>query len=159
MGRYLVVANQTLGGEGLMDEIRRRVDGGPSSFYIVVPATTTGRGGVPDIARIGETGYSAYTLERAIDEPTDRQRSAEGTTHARLVQLLAQIRDLGAEADGDAGPSDPVAAVESALPDGPYDEILISTLPLGLSRWLQIDAPHRIARRFGLPVSTITAKQ
>jgi hypothetical protein len=37
MGKYLVVANQTLGGEQLVEEVRRRAEAGPSSFYVVVP--------------------------------------------------------------------------------------------------------------------------
>lgn len=39
MGRYLVVANQTLGGDQLMAEVRRRTGAGPSSFYVIVPNT------------------------------------------------------------------------------------------------------------------------
>jgi len=40
----------------------------------------------------------------------------------------------------------------------PFDEIVLSTLPPGLSRWLRQDLPHRIARTFELPMSTVTAR-
>ena len=43
VGRYLVVANQTLGGEPLMNEIRNRIAAGPSSFYVLVPAIPVSR--------------------------------------------------------------------------------------------------------------------
>ena len=40
MRRYLVVANRTLGGAELEEELRKRIGAGPSSFYVVVPNTT-----------------------------------------------------------------------------------------------------------------------
>ena len=36
-------------------------------------------------------------------------------------------------------------AIEEALHDGDYDEIILSTLPRGASAWLHIDLPHRVA--------------
>ena len=38
MRRYLVVANQTLQRAELRDELRKRIEAGPSSFYLLVPA-------------------------------------------------------------------------------------------------------------------------
>src|SRR2546430_13284284 len=42
VGKYLVVANQTLGGEHLIEEVRRRAAAGPSPFYVVGPNTPAG---------------------------------------------------------------------------------------------------------------------
>ena len=39
---------------------------------------------------------------------------------------------------------------------GAFDEVIISTLPLGVSRWLGLDVPHRVERRFKVPVTTVT---
>ena len=39
MRRYLVVANQTLGGEALLAKLRTLVESGPASIHILVPAT------------------------------------------------------------------------------------------------------------------------
>ncbi len=39
-----------------------------------------------------------------------------------------------------------------------FDEIIISTLPSGISRWLGMDLPHRVERQFKLPVTTVIAK-
>lgn len=39
MRRYLVVANQTLAGEGLLARIRELARHGTCSFHVVVPAT------------------------------------------------------------------------------------------------------------------------
>ncbi len=41
----------------------------------------------------------------------------------------------------------------------PFDEIIVSTLPPGLSRWLRQDLPHRIRRTFELPMYLVVAKE
>jgi hypothetical protein len=52
-----------------------------------------------------------------------------------------------------------VQAVKRALErqDG-FDEIIVSTLPAGLSRWVKKDVPRRIARLTDMPVTTVQAK-
>ena len=58
MTRYLVVANQTIGGNELFDETRRRIASAPSSFYVLVPFTAVG-GGHPTAAMAigGDIGF------------------------------------------------------------------------------------------------------
>jgi hypothetical protein len=51
---------------------------------------------------------------------------------------------------------DPMDAIEETLPTGNFDEIMLSTLPHHVSRWLHIDLPRRLAH-LGLPVTTVTA--
>ena len=53
---------------------------------------------------------------------------------------------------------DPMDAIEEALHDGDYDEIILSTLPRGASAWLHIDLPHRVAH-LGLPLTTVVAHE
>lgn len=157
MGNYLVVANQTLGGAELDEEIRKRLRAGSGSFYVLVPVTrphdyptTTGMevgagGSLPMVARATGPGP-------ATDE--------EATAHAqhRLGQLLDEVRGLGAEADGELGHPDPMRAVADVLTSRSFDEIVVSTLPHRLSKWLAMDLPHRLHRQFHLPVTTVTAK-
>jgi hypothetical protein len=49
---------------------------------------------------------------------------------------------------------DPMDAIEEALHDGDFDEIILSTLPPTLSRWLHLDLPRRVAH-LGLPLTTV----
>ena len=117
MRRYLVLANQTLGGDQLLAEVQRRVEAGPATFYVVVPA-----------------------------QP-DRDMAA-----ARLSEALGRFRSVGAQAAGEVGDPHPMAAVHDALEQHPVDEVIVSTLPAGLSKWIQNDTPSKIERVFSLPV-------
>ena len=59
--------------------------------------------------------------------------------------------------DGLIGDADPVRAVAAALEQGHYDDLIISTLPSHVSRWLHMDVPSRL-QKFGLPLTVVTAK-
>ncbi len=132
MGRYLVVANQTLGGDQLMTEVRRRTGAAPSSFYVIVPNTRSAT---------------------AEDE-----HRATLTAQSRLNQALNQLRSEGLDARGDIGDPEPLTAIEDALAGQQFDEIIISTLPSGISHWLRMDLPQRVERKFKLPVTTVTTR-
>ncbi len=158
MPRYLVVANQTLGGEKLAEEIRHRIAQGVSSFYVLVPHVPVEDAGVGVGLGDADTGVSPDVLAGLPARQADAERRADQESQKRLEQLLEAIRAAGADAAGDVGASDPVAAVEESLTEGPFDEIIVSTLPAGVSRWLRMDVPSRIERRFKLPVTTVTAQ-
>ena len=146
MAKYLLVANQTLGGDHLMEEVRWRVGRGPSSFYVLVPNTGQADSGGP-----APTGMAASASAEA-------EHRATLAAQARLRQALAQLKAAGAEARGDLGDPNPMTAISDLLATESFDEIIISTLPSGISRWLGMDLPHRVERRFKLPVTTVTAK-
>ena len=58
------------------------------------------------------------------------------------------------------GDPSPVRAIDDVLIEHPHDEIILSTLPPGISRWLNRDLPRRVEQRFALPVTTvISARQ
>ena len=106
MGRYLVVANQTLGGDQLMTEVRRRTGAAPSSFYVIVPNT-----------RLSSSAT------------TEDEHRATLTAQSRLNQALNQLRSEGLDARGDIGDPEPLTAIGEALGVEQFDEIIISRCP------------------------------
>jgi hypothetical protein len=135
MRRYLVVANQTLGGEHLLEEVRACLAIGTASFHVVVPAT-------PPHEQMFWTEGAALAVARE-----------------RLARAIACLQAEGIPASGEVGDANPVVAVEEALRHrAPFDAIILSTLPAGASRWIRLDVPHRVARRTGLPVRHVVAE-
>jgi hypothetical protein len=61
--------------------------------------------------------------------------------------------------DGELGDADPLEAVTELLERQTFDEIILSTLPQPISRWLGMDLPHRLQRQSGLPVTTIITRR
>jgi hypothetical protein len=59
---------------------------------------------------------------------------------------------------GEVGDPSPALAVSDALERATIDEIIVSTLPSGLSRWIHQDLPHRLERRTGLPIAHVVAR-
>lgn len=133
--RILVVANRTAASPRLLDLVRRRASAGPSSFTLLVPAEPHG-------------------LHRVVDpEVTGRDEA-----RARLDIAMQLLADASASpVDGYVGDSDPIAAISDALQIYGFDEIIVSTLPRRLSRWLKLDLPSK-ARGFGLPVTHVEAE-
>jgi hypothetical protein len=76
---------------------------------------------------------------------------------ARLGHVLEQIQDAGIEADGLVGDSNPLTAVRETWDPAKYDEIVVSTLPTGASKWLQIDLPRSVQRITGVKVEHVVA--
>jgi GABA permease len=134
MRRYLVVANQTLGGEHLIEKVRQLLTQGSCRFHIVVPATPS------------------------AEQLTWTEGEATAIAQDRLDRALARLRALGAEVGGEVGDKNPVLAIEDALRLAEFDEIVLSTLAPGISKWLKLDLASRIASRFSLPVTHVVAK-
>ena len=85
---------------------------------------------------------------------TGGREAAEG----RLADALERIRAEGLEAEGQVGDPDPVAAVSDIWDPGEFDEVVVSTLPTGSSKWLAIDLPHRIEKMTGVQVTHVVAE-
>ena len=144
MRRYLIVANQTLGGEQLTAKITECINAGPCRFYLVAPVTQTevsdqwAAGGLD-----GGVVPGAYKIARAL---------AAG----RLQHELARLRETGAEADGEVVDPNPIDAIRKLASREEVDEVIVSTLPRRLSRWMAMDLPHRVRRATKLPVTQIS---
>lgn len=126
MRRYLVVANQTLGGRHL-ESLLRELATEDAAFHVLVPATP----------------------------PSDHlwtEGEANAIARRRLDLALERFRALGIEATGEVGDARPLQAIDDVLSQDPFDEIVLSTLPPRLSKWLKLDLVHRVQTAFGLPV-------
>jgi hypothetical protein len=134
--RVLVVANQTAGGDELLEAVTKRAADGPCHFTLLVPAT-------PPAEHATWTEGDALAIARR-----------------RMSAGVDRLRDAGLDVEGMVGDASPVRAIDDVLIEHPQDEIILSTLPPGISRWLKKDLPHRVEQRFALPVTTvISARQ
>jgi hypothetical protein len=155
--RYLVVANQTLGGEQLLDKIQERIAAGPGHFYVLVPATPIDQYRWPPPLAVSTTAGGGIFTEPPVEEAA-RDRQALARAQARLGEELARLRRAGAEADGEVGDPDPLRAVQDVLGRQQFDEIILATLPPGASRWLRMDLPHRLERSVQVPVTHVVSE-
>jgi hypothetical protein len=133
--RVLVVANRTAATPALIDAVRERAARGPCTFTLLVPHTSSG-------------------LHRLVDPEDQGQTEAEQTLDLALP-LLEEA--AGGPVEGIVGDAEPLAAIQDAVNLRGFDEIILSTLPKRVSRWLRLDLPHKAAG-LGLPVTTVTAQ-
>jgi hypothetical protein len=127
--RVLVIANRTAAGTPLLEAIEARSRDGEAVFHLVVPAEPVG-------------------LHRVVDPEVAGREAAE----ARLRHALPLLsRAAAQEVTGHVGDADALAAVSDALHARGVDEIIISTLPWRLSRWLRVDLPSKL-QGLGVPV-------
>jgi bacterioferritin len=132
MPQYLVLANQTASSPELSNAVREIVEKEPDTeFVLLVPATP---------------------VEDLLDwQDGDNQSIAKRTAQAAKEHLE---REGAKVVRTEVGDPSPVKAIEDELQrhQEQYKAILISTLPLQRSRWVALDQPRRIERRFKLPV-------
>jgi hypothetical protein len=130
----LVVAHQTAATPGLLEAVHERAQRGPATFHLVVP-----------------------TRPHGMHKVVDPQDAGAGEAEQVLAQALPKLSEAaGSEVTGSVGDAEPLMAIHDAINLGQYDEIIISTLPLGVSRWLKLDLVSK-ARGTGLPVTHVEA--
>ena len=131
--RVLVVAHKTAATQPLLDAVSDRARRGPSVFTLLVP-------------------NPAHGLHKVVD-PEDQQASeAQQVLDEALPKLSAAA---GAQVEGIVGVADPTAAIQDAINLRGFDEVIVSTLPARVSRWLKLDLASKISG-MGLPVTTVT---
>ena len=131
--KVLVVAHKTAATKPLLDAVRQRAQRGNCVFTLLVPNATHG-------------------LHKVVDPEDQSDEDAQSV----LDQALPRLREAaGSDVEGMLGSHDPHMAIEDAVNLHGYDEIIISTLPARVSRWLKLDLPHKVSG-LGLPVQTVT---
>ena len=133
--RVLVVAHKTAATPALLDAVRDRAGRSAAVFTLLVPASAHGLAQITDPEDVGD------------DEAT------------QTIELATPLLEdaAGGEVDSMIGVAEPLAAIQDAINLHGFDEIIISTLPTRVSRWLKLDLPHKAAG-LGLPVTLVTAK-
>ncbi len=133
--RVLIVAHKTAATPALVEAVRERAAQGPAHFTLLVPALAHGL--------------------HAVMDPEDTSTEEAEAALELAIPLLSEA--AGSEVEGMIGVSEPLAAIQDAINLHGFDEIIISTLPTRVSRWLRLDLPHKAAG-LGLPVTTVTAR-
>jgi hypothetical protein len=139
MALYLVVANQTIGGEELTAKLDELVSAGSCTLRFLVPVTDTE----------GTHQWDYPPIDRLIP---DAHQIARVLAEARLEHELARLQRSGIPASGEVVDAQPVERAQELLHEGGYDGVVVSTLPRRLSRWLIRDLPHRLAGVSDVPV-------
>jgi hypothetical protein len=148
MGSFLVVANQTSGGEALGTHLRRVIASDPDArFVVLVPMSTP--------APVDLGGAMGVMSGIAVLDPAVQDQLRD-VARERLGKILTWFHDAGVEAEGSVV-GDPMSAMEAAVAAQPFDEIIVSTPPARFSQWLRRDLVRRATRRFDIPITTVMA--
>ncbi len=132
MTEILVVANETLGGRRLRELLMAKSKIEQSlAIRLVIPMSRPRRGTVIYV------------------------QSVRDTAQVRLDLAMAVLHDLGFDATGEVGDSDPFQATMDAIGERKPDEIVISTLPATASGWLRRDLVERVAEASGIAVQHV----
>jgi hypothetical protein len=134
--RVLVVAHKTAATQPLLDAVQERALRGPCTFTLLVP-------------------NAAHGLHKFVD-PEDQSASEAQAVIDHALPLLSKA--AGTPVEGIVGDPDPGAAVQDAINARGFDEVIISTLPAKVSRWLKLDLPSKLSGT-GLPITTVTPSE
>lgn len=147
MGKVLIVGNRSLGGSQLAALVGERVKTAPCEVHLVVPVPNP----VASAVAIGASAPDmSPTLSRDIEE--DRRAAQEQLTFG-----LGWLSGLGATATGELSmDADTPAAVSRLVNAHGFEEVIVSTLPTKVSRWLRQDLPCRIGRKVSVPVTVVS---
>ncbi|HEY6583431.1 MAG TPA: universal stress protein [Gaiellaceae bacterium] len=130
--RILVVANETVGGRTLREEIERRSTGHEVQILVVCPA-----------------------LNSPLRHWVSDEDAARTAAQERLDNSLARLAEEGLDARGEVGDGEPLQAIEDALRSFGADEIIISTHPEGRSQWLERGVVSGARARFDVPITHV----
>jgi hypothetical protein len=125
--KLLVIANRTIESEEIRRAIVDRAAAGPVQVTLVAPASSGGA----------------------------TVRARRTATAQRLEGAVQGLREAGVPVEGVVGDSDPILAVQDAWDPCRFDEVIVATLPTGVSRWMAADLPHRVERLTGARVTHI----
>jgi GABA permease len=130
--RILVVANETVGGKELLEEVRARASDRGARILVVCPA-----------------------LNSPIRHWASDEDQARAAAQARLDASLGAMRAAGLQVEGEIGDGDPIQAIEDAVRTFQPDELIVSTHPEGRSHWLERGVVEKARERFAVPITHV----
>ena len=134
--QVLVVANRTAESPELLEALKQRADEGDCEFTLLVPSTPHGLAWAADMDSGGDEA--------------EQHRAA----------FVDELREEGINVDdAKVGAADPLAAVQDECNVSGYDELIVSTLPLHISKWLRVDLPRKAGHATGLPVTHVVGSE
>jgi hypothetical protein len=142
--RYLIIANRTLVSPGLEQLVHECVAAHPCEFHVLVPQAFT-----PTIYAVDPMGLIDLRLHQTTID------YARHEAEERLDHFRETFARQGVLITGEVGCSDPLAAARNVVERLLFDEIIVSTLPPGVSRWLKMDLANRVQRAFELRVTPL----
>lgn len=128
--RIVILAHRTAAGPHLQRAVKARIGDGPCRFTLIVPA-------------------------QAPEGFVWTEHQAQTETQSVVDEALEIFRGLGAQIDGIVGDRRPLLALDDYLRHEDADEIIVSTFPMGASRWLRQDLPHRVERTFDVKMTHV----
>jgi hypothetical protein len=137
MRRILVIGHKTLGGRPLLDEVKARIAKGATSIHLLVPVSHP------------KGAFSEASLHATASKVLE-----EGLAAMRALDPTGSV-----EVTGEVGDANPVYAARVVWNHGTrFDEVIVSTLAAGPSRWLRSDVPRRLAKSLPVPVTHVAAE-
>jgi hypothetical protein len=130
--RILVIANETVGGRQLREEVERRAEGGAAEILVVAPALNS-------------------PIKHWVSDEDDARAAAQ----ERVNSSVTRLAETGLSVRGEVGDGEPLQAIEDALRTFGADEIVLSTHPEGRSHWLEQGLVEEARRRFALPITHV----
>jgi GABA permease len=138
--RVLVLANETVNGDELLDELRAIDRARKAQYFVCVPANPI------------DTGQAMHRGAVYVWEATTE------AAQARLDRTLAVLRSEGLQADGALGNYKPLRALADAVAEFSPDRLVICTLPEDRSAWLRYDVVDRAREAYDIPVTHVVVE-
>ena len=126
-----------------------------ASVLVIANVTATSDEVLGALERRAAEGPTTFTL---LVPPSDSSAAAQVAAEQRLDDALDRMREHGLRVTGKVVDTDPITAVLEEFDPRRFDEIIVVTFPVGTSKWLQVDLPHRIERITAARVNHIVAK-
>jgi hypothetical protein len=122
-----------------------------TNVLVVANVTATSPELIAALLSKAQTGPTHFRLVIPASPVAGGRAAAE----QQLAEALERLRTAGLDCDGAVGSVDPIVAISDEWDPQRYDEVIVSTLPVGVSRWLHAGLPERVQRLTGARVTHV----